>query len=113
MSFVKCIQCGYDECIVVGFFSKEEFVCASCRRKNDAEKGEAIDTYNEYTIICPYCAHELDHSDACEMASHTNGTSSIDTCGNCGKDFEWEYETSITFSTSKTDQPEDEDDHQD
>ena len=58
------------------------------------------DTYGRDNTICPYCGYEdydsweLIDQDSADYRSSTE-------CGSCGKEFEFEYTTSISWSTRK------------
>ena len=101
MKYIPCIKCGHEDWRFDDFIVASTYICQSCKRKADASEGKDIDTDNMSCIICPYCGHEMDECDSCELASRNEcGT---DTCDECGRDYEWYAEVSVEFSTHKID----------
>ena len=91
----KCTSCRGD-----GFYRKYRFDsfeyeiiedknCYSCF-------GSGFDTKDDYYVVCPHCGYRHDH---CEIEAYES-SKGLD-CEECGKEFELEVETRLTFSTFK------------
>jgi transcription elongation factor Elf1 len=48
-------------------------------------------------IVCPHCGHEYENSTEFLFNSRDNGD---DTCDVCEKEFHWEAEYSVAYTTS-------------
>lgn len=58
-------------------------------------KGDYLHSYSP-EIICPYCGYE--YSDSWEMIDSGN-----ETCEECGKEFKFERDVEVSYSTYKLD----------
>ena len=60
---------------------------------------EEFETWREEEIICPYCGYKYD--DSWEFLGGEWETSGEEECAECGKNFEWDSECDIKYSTRR------------
>jgi DNA-directed RNA polymerase subunit RPC12/RpoP len=51
-------------------------------------------------IVCPYCGYKF----RCSSDIVSDGTSGTARCEECDKDFEWDANWTVTYTTEKIDQ---------
>lgn len=106
MSLYKCTTCGAptdnDQSFKLSSGDTlEVHRCDECDKRFHQEldwesEGE---TFQEDTIICPYCGHEYDNYDAYDF---DEGDTSEVECEICGRKFDLEVKVSRTYSTKRS-----------
>jgi hypothetical protein len=98
----KCIKCHKDE-----QWFRSEF-CFSCTREEDERRltdnilsGEVVETECEDDIFCPWCGTRHDPFDVDESYSCMDEDEHINQCYECGREFTYRANVSITFSTRR------------
>lgn len=95
-----CQKCGKE----IGYFDAKygTGLCYSCNKERTQDElaenlksDEVTETSCEDNIVCPYCGCQIE-DDCGEFSSAGSGTYE---CPDCGKEFNFEADVSVTFST--------------
>lgn len=102
MTEKMCIKCHKDN---QWFYS--EF-CFSCMNEENEKKlmddilsGEVVETECEDDIVCPWCGTRYDSFDVDENHLFMDEGEYTTDCVECGHDFVYQANVSITFSTKR------------
>ncbi|MFM0684330.1 hypothetical protein [Streptococcus suis] len=102
MTKKMCIKCGKDR---TWFLSKYCFSCMNeeieKKLTNDILSGEVVETECEDDIVCPWCGTRYDSFDVDENHLFMDEGEHTTDCDECGHDFTYQANVSITFSTKR------------
>jgi DNA-directed RNA polymerase subunit RPC12/RpoP len=98
----NCVDCGKhrSELTEIPWGWGKGIICKPCRQLRVDKQIEEFqakeeDTDFEDEITCPYCGDK--NGDSWEVSED----SGEDTCGNCGNEFHFERDITVTYSTKK------------
>ena len=106
MSEEWCSTCGKntehettEEKSLLGIIPRSNKVCSECDQKTGIIDMTGIGISHELTddCVCPYCGHK--QSDFWEV-SENKPNSGVSECNECEREFDWESETEIRYTTS-------------
>ncbi|MDE1692868.1 hypothetical protein PWF76_09250 [Streptococcus suis] len=102
MTEEMCIKCGKDR---TWFLSQYCFSCMNEENEkkltNDILSGEVEETECEDDIVCPWCGTRYDSFDVDENHLFMDESEHTTDCYECGHDFTYQANVSITFSTKR------------